>query len=96
MPVRPGCEPQLELVTGEVMVPQTHPLGAGAEVDWGDVRFVLDGGLMVGSLFVMRLSASAQTFRPVYLSESQDVFLDAHVRAFEFFGGVPGRVSYET
>jgi Mu transposase, C-terminal domain len=56
---------------------------------------VLDGVLTVGSLFVMRLSASAKTFRRVYLSESQDVFLDAHVRAFEFFGGVPGRVRYD-
>ena len=90
-----AAKPRLGLVTGEVMVPQTHPLGAEAEVDWGDVRFVLDGVLTVGSLFVMRLSASAKTFRRVYLSESQDVFLDAHVRAFEYFGGVPARVRYD-
>jgi transposase len=90
-----AAKPRLGLATAEVMVPQTHPLGAEAEVDWGDVRFVLDGVLTVGSLFVMRLSASAKTFRRVYLSESQDVFLDAHVRGFEFFGGVPGRVRYD-
>lgn len=87
-----AAKPRLGLVTAEVMIPQSHPLGAEAEVDWGDVRFVLDGVLTAGSLFVMRLSASAKTFRRVYLSESQDVFLDAHVRAFEFFGGVPTRV----
>lgn len=90
-----AAKPRLGIATAEVMVPQTHPLGAEAEVDWGDVRFVLDGVLTVGSLFVMRLSASAKTFRRVYLSEAQEVFLDAHVRAFEFFGGVPGRVRYD-
>jgi transposase len=90
-----GARPRLGLAEAEVMVPQVHPLGAEAEVDWGDVSFVLGGVSTVGSLFVMRLSASAKTFRRVYLSEGQEVFLDAHVRAFEFFGGVPERVRYD-
>lgn len=33
----------------EVMVPQSHPRGALAEVDWGDAGFFLDGQLLSGS-----------------------------------------------
>ena len=47
------------------------------------------------SMFVMRLSASGRGFHRVYLNEAQEVFLDGHVRAFEHFGGVPGRIRYD-
>ncbi|MEZ5143941.1 MAG: IS21 family transposase [Acidimicrobiales bacterium] len=79
----------------EVAVPQTHPLGAEAEVDFGAVSFYLDGVLCEGHMFVMRLSASAKGFHRVYPNEAQQAFLDGHVRAFAHFGGVPGRVRYD-
>ena len=79
----------------EVMVPQRHPLGEEAEVDFGDITVYIDGILTVVHLFVMRLSASGQAFRRAYLNEAQEVFLDGHVRAFESFGGVPGTIRYD-
>jgi transposase len=79
----------------EVMVPQRHPMGEEAEVDFGDISVYLDGLLTVVHLFVMRLSASGEAFRWAYLNEAQEVFLDGHVRAFEAFGGVPGTVRYD-
>ncbi|MEZ5141804.1 MAG: hypothetical protein R2726_04705 [Acidimicrobiales bacterium] len=79
----------------EVAVPQTHPLGAEAEVDFGAVSFYLDGVLCEGHMFVMRLSASAKGFHQVYPNEAQQAFLDGHVRAFAHFSGVPGRVRYD-
>ena len=79
----------------EVMVPQRHPMGEEAEVDFGDISVYLAGVLTVVHLFVMRLSASGQAFRRAYLNEGQEVFLDGHVRAFEFFGGVPGTIRYD-
>jgi len=91
----PKAKARLGIQTVEVMVPQEHPLGAEAEVDWGEARFLLDGELVSGCLFVMRLSASGKTFRRAYVNEAQDSFLDAHVRAFEYFGGVPDRVRYD-
>lgn len=83
------------VVLAEVKVPQTHPLGAEAEVDFGQVGFYLDGVLRDGWMFVMRLSASGRAFHRVYLNQAQEVFLDGHVRAFEHFGGVPGRIRYD-
>jgi transposase len=79
----------------DVSVPQTHPLGAEAEVDFGNVSFYLDGLLTEGWMFVMRLSASGRGFHRVYLNQAQQVFLDGHVRAFEHLGGVPRRIRYD-
>jgi hypothetical protein len=79
----------------EVMVPQTHPLGAEAEVDFGNVSFYLGGLLTEGWMFLMRLSASGRGFHRVYLNQAQQVFLDGHVRALEHFGAVPRRIRYE-
>lgn len=55
----------------------------------------LDGELVKVSLFVIRLSASGKSFARAYLNEAQEVFLDGHVRAFDSFGGTPGRVRYD-
>ena len=90
-----GAKPRLGYATVEVTVPQEHPLGAEAEVDFGTVTFVLSGVEVEGRMFVMRLSASGKAFRRVYLNEAQEVFLDGHVRAFEAFGGVPARIRYD-
>jgi len=83
-------------VLREVMVPQSHPLGSEAQVDFGNVSFYLNGLLTEGWMFVMRLSASGRGFHRVYLNQAQQVFLDGHVRAFEHFGGVPTeRIRYD-
>jgi transposase len=84
-----------KVAAAEVMIPQRHPLGEEAEVDFGDISVYLEGVLTVVHLFVMRLSASGEAFRRAYLNEAQEVFLDGHVRAFDRFGGVPGTVRYD-
>lgn len=86
---------RLPPVLVEVKVPQTHPLGAEAEVDFGQVSFFLDGLLTEGWMFVFRLSASGKAFHRVYLNQAQQAFLDGHVRAFAHMGGVPARVRYD-
>lgn len=86
---------ELGVASAEVMVPQHHPLGAEAEVDFGQVSFFLDGVLVEGWMFVMRLSASGKGFHRVYLHQAQEVFLHGHVAAFEAFGGVPERIRYD-
>ena len=83
------------VAVAEVKVPQTHPPGEEAEVDFGRVGFVLGGVPTEGWMFVLRLSASGKGFHRVYLNQAQEVFLDAHVRAFEVLGGVPGRIRYD-
>jgi len=84
-----------QLPLAEVAVPQTHPFGDEAEVDFGTVSVYLAGVLTEVQLFIMRLSASGRGYPRAYLNEAQDVFLDGHVRAFAHFGGVPRRVRYD-
>ncbi len=79
----------------EVMVPQHHPLGEEAEVDFGTASVYVAGVLVDVSMFIMRLSASGRAYPRAYLNEAQEVFLDGHVRAFAHFGGVPKRIRYD-
>lgn len=86
---------RMEVPLVEVMVPQHHPLGEEAEVDFGSASVYLAGVLVEVSMFVMRLSASGRGYARAYLNECQEVFLDGHVQAFEHFGGVPKRIRYD-
>lgn len=79
----------------KVCVPQTHPLGEEAEVDFGQFHFFLNGAMVEAWMFVMRLSASGKAFHFASFNQAQEVFIEGHVRAFEYFGGVPKRVRYD-
>lgn len=86
---------RMDVPLAEVMVPQHHPLGEEAEVDFGTISVYLAGLLVEVSIFIMRLSASGRAYPRAYLNEAQEVFLDAHVQAFEHFDGVPKRIRYD-
>lgn len=51
---------ELAIDAVNVTVPQTHPPGAEAEVDFGEFRVVLGGVLVPLHMFVMRLSHSGK------------------------------------
>jgi transposase len=76
------------LAVGEVFVPQVHAPGIEGEVDWGEAEVVLAGVATVVHLFVMRASFSGAVFCQASLVETQQAFLELHVQAFEWFGGV--------
>lgn len=83
------------LSVDKVCVPQTHPLGEEAEVDFGQFHFYLNGVMVEAWMFVMRLSASGKAFHFASFNQAQEVFIEGHVRAFEHFGGVVKRVRYD-
>jgi transposase len=70
-------------------VPQTHPPAAEAEVDFHDLWVVLGGVKTKTALFTMRLSYSARAAHLAFLTQGQEAFLEGHVYAFEWLGGVP-------
>jgi transposase len=76
------------LAVGEVFVPQVHAPGMEGEVDWGEADVVLAGVAMTVHVFVMRASFSGAVFCQASLVETQQAFLELHVQAFEWFGGV--------
>ncbi len=78
----------------EVFVPLAHRPGE-AQVDFGQAEVTLDGQTGMVSLFVMTLPYSDATFVCAFPRECTEAFLEGHVRAFAFFGGVPRRISYD-
>jgi transposase len=72
----------------EVFVPQVHAPGMEAGVDWGEAEVVLAGVATTVHLFVMGASFSGAAFCQASLVETQQAFLELHVQAFAWFGGV--------
>src|SRR4051795_4067345 len=83
-----------EARSAEVFVPLAHPPGE-AQVDFGEAEVILDGRPTKVALFVMTLPYSDATFVCAFPRECTEAFLEGHVRAFAFFGGVPRRISYD-
>lgn len=79
----------------EVYVPLEYRAGDLAEVDFFEVVVEIEGRQRKAWKFLMRLMASGADFAFIYERCDQVSFLDGHVRAFEAFGGVPGRIAYD-
>jgi len=78
----------------EVFLPLVHPPGE-AQVDFGEATIRLAGQPTKVALFVMTLPYSGAIFIQVFPRECTETFLEGHRRAFEYFGGVPRRISYD-
>jgi transposase len=79
----------------EVFVPQVHVAGREAEVDWGQALVELGGVATTVHVFVMRASFSGAAFCQASLVETQQAFLELHVQAFEWFGGVFAEIRFD-
>ena len=75
--------------------PPDPPAGVGGRGRLRLGQLLLGRGAHVGLDVLMRLSASGKGFHHVYANQAQEAFIDGHVRAFEHFGGVPGRIRYD-
>jgi transposase len=73
----------------ETFVPLSHPPGH-ARVDFGEAVGVIGGVRCKLHFFCMDLPQSDAPFVKAYPAETTEAFLDGHVSAFAFFGGVPG------
>ena len=69
--------------------------GQDAQVDWGEAQAVIAGVPQTVQYFVMRLNYSRRSFVMAFPAQKQEAFFEGHVRAFEHFGGVPHRLSYD-
>jgi transposase len=84
----------LKLKQQEVFMPLSHRPGE-AQVDFGHAEVVVDGKTIKAALFVMTLPYSDAFLVQAYPRETTEAFQDGHLRAFEFFGGVPRRITYD-
>jgi len=80
---------------GEVFVPLVSDAGVEGEVDWGEARVVLRGEPVDVHLFEMRACFSGAAFVMAFREETQQAFLEGHVRALEWHGGVFDVLRYD-
>jgi len=78
----------------EVFVPLCSEPGAEAEVDWGEATVVIAGVATKVHLFGMRACFSGACFVQAHTREMRQAFLEGHVAALEFFGGVFSLIRY--
>lgn len=78
----------------EVFLPLSHPPGK-AQVDFGFATVLVAGVETEVALFVMSLPYSDAVYCQGFPRECTETFQEGHVRAFQFFGGVPRRIAYD-
>ena len=78
----------------EMFVPLSHSPGH-AECDFGEARVVIGGVERKAHYFVLDLPHSDGCFVKAYPAETTEAFLDGHVSALAFLGGVPQSILYD-
>lgn len=79
----------------EVFVPLEAVPGKVAQVDFGVAHVLIAGCMQKVFLFLMRAKHSKVPFVRAYPTEKLEAFLDGHVRALAFFGGVFAEAWYD-
>ena len=80
--------------TREMFVPLSH-LPGHAQCDFGESLVVIAGVERKAHCFVLDLPHSDGCFIKAYPAETTEAFLDGHVSAFAFLGGVPRSMLYD-
>ncbi|MDA1236895.1 MAG: IS21 family transposase [Acidobacteria bacterium] len=78
----------------EMFVPLAHPPGH-AQADFGEAVVVIGGVEQKAYFFVMDLPHSDAYFVRAYPAATAEAWMDGHVHAFAFFGGVPQSILYD-
>ena len=80
--------------TAEVFMPLSHPPGE-AQFDFSQATAIYRGREIKVHFFVTSLPHSDAFFCQAFPRECTETFQEGHRRAFEFFDGVPRRISYD-
>jgi len=78
-----------------VFLPLQFEPGKDAQVDFGESYVDIAGVRTKLYIFEMRLNYSRKKFVMAVRAPNMESFMEAHVRAFEFLGGVAGRLTYD-
>lgn len=79
----------------EVYIPLTAAWGQQAQIDWGQATVEIGGVAVVAHLFCLKLRASSVPFAWAAPTEKLEAFLEGHIRAFAWLGGVPAECLYD-
>ena len=76
-------------------IPLEFDSGQDAQVDWGEAMVRIAGEETKVQIFSMRLNYSKARFVMAFPFQKQEAFLEGHIQAFRFFGGVPRHITYD-
>lgn len=79
----------------QAFVPLAFKPGEVCQFDWSQEIVELGGFEQTVKVAHFRLCYSRKMFVVAYLREAQEMLMDAHNRAFTFFGGVPLQMVYD-
>ncbi len=78
----------------EMFVPLTHAPGE-AQADFGEALVIVGGEERKAHYFAIDLPHSDDCFVRAFPAETTEAFLEGHVQAFAYFGGVPTTILYD-
>jgi transposase len=76
-------------------VPLVFEPGEACQFDWSHEQVILGGFGVKIKLAHFRLCHSRKPFLRAYPRETQEMVFNAHIRAFEYFDGVPEKMIYD-
>lgn len=86
---------RLRRKAAQAYVPLEFSPGEAMQVDWGEVAVYLNGEKTKINLFCARLCTSCAPMAVAYRRQNEESFLDAFVRVFKYYGGVPRKVIFD-
>jgi len=81
--------------TKQAFVPLAFQPGEVCQFDWSQETVEIDGRELKIKVAHFRLAYSRKMFVVAYPRETQEMVMDAHNKAFAFFGGVPLQMVYD-
>ncbi len=79
----------------QAYIPLIFAPGEACQFDWSHEQIILGGCNVKIKLAHFRLCHSRKSYLRAYSRETQEMVFDAHIRAFEFFDGLPKKMIYD-
>ena len=86
---------QSKSLSKQAYVPLQFAPGESCQFDWSHEQVMLAGCHVKIKVAHFRLCHSRKSYLRAYPRETQEMVFDAHIRAFEFFNGVPRKMIYD-
>jgi transposase len=79
----------------EAYIKQVYALGNTLEYDWGEVKLNINGEIHKYQMALLTTAAASCHYAKLYSNQKMESFLDSHINAFNYFGGVHREVVYD-
>jgi len=79
----------------DMAIPLEFDPGSDAQCDWGEAWVYMEDKLSKVQVFHMKLCYSGKPFVMAFPTQRQEASLEGHRQAFEWYEGIPPRISYD-